>query len=148
MNIKKFIIQLLESISFDHRYRKKVKAYKKIKDQYLSMDDEEFTTNYVEIKAKYEYKIINILLTAIFLSMVTFAIIKAFPYLYDRLKHLILISKKYGENFNSITYLLIIIFSIIILCGIWIICNKSRYIYNLNKKRLYLEEIKKMRREK
>ena len=144
MKIKKTIEQILERVSIDNRFRKKVKAYKQMKEKYLSMNDEEFSTEYVEITAKYEYK--RTLLTVVIISIVISTIMNVWSYLYDILIHVIGVSKDYGDSFSSVAcILIIIIFLVIAICGIWVIYDMSKNIYNLNKKRLYLEEIKTIR---
>lgn len=55
-DMKEKIKQLLIRISYDYRRQKKVEAYTKMKEKYSSMSKEEFSTEYVETKAEYEYK--------------------------------------------------------------------------------------------
>lgn len=140
----KIIDKILEAASYDNRRKKAVSEYKEMRDRYLMMSEEEISMEYVEITAKYEYK--KMALTVVIVSIVISSIMNLWGYLYDVLLR---IAVFYGTNdakfIEVAAVLVVMIMTIAILAALWIICNKMKTIYRLNKKRLFLEQIESMK---
>lgn len=64
-------------------------------------------------------------------------------YLYDTMLRVVSNDTVHGEEFTNAAVILVVIAMIVIfLIVVWIVFDISRNVYRLNKKKLYLEEIR------
>ena len=144
-DIKNFIYKTTEKISYRYRRSKKiVETDEKVK-KYMNMSEVEFLMDYTEVHSRYEHK--KLMFTVIFISILLSIVMESWNYFYTFLYRLLTSNDPAITNMVDVAMILsmIIMLSIIIVIGL-VIFDMTRTLYKLNYEKVFLEEIKGMRK--
>ncbi len=133
--------QYIYGLTYKGRREKHIHQYNEDYQKYISMPENEFSMEYIEICSLYEHK--KVLFTAVFITFITLIMTNVWKIIFDLLKNLInkqSISDSAYIRLVEFLSLFIIILTIII--TIWTIYALSRNLYMLNKRKLFMEDLK------
>ena len=116
------------------------------KEKYLVMTNNEFLMTYIEICSLYEYKKMMFNVTSV--AIIIFVVMDAWKYCFNFLEKLLESKNEIVIGIVNEAKIFIIIFTGIII-GIMftIIILMARRVYKLNKEKILIEEIKRIRKE-
>lgn len=141
----KIINKIIDTISYDSRRKRSLEKTKKYIDEYMEMSDEEFMMDYIEVCSRYEHK--KLTFTAIFIGIMISIIMNTWTYFYDFLVKLMVTENSVVKNvINQVTVFALIIMLLIFIVTIWILYDMAKTLYMLNKRKIFLDEIKDMRK--
>lgn len=149
-NVKKISItleKLTDLISYKGKQKRILSYYHKEYDKYMAMADDEFDAEYIETIAIYEHK--RLMTTIIFITLIISAITKVWSFFFELLTKLLVSSQQGNRNFmQAAEYLSWFIIILTFIVAAIIIYSLSSSLYKLNKQRVLLESLKKVREMK
>lgn len=144
MKINKILNKIVDKISYRGRRKRNLKETIKNIDKYMKMSNSEFIMDYTEICSRYEHK--KLIFTTILIGIIISIIMNIWKYFYEFLikiftsNNIVVVGVKQQAIFLS-SFILLVISVIAIL----ILYNMVKTIYLLNKKKIFLNQIKDMR---
>ena len=141
--IRHRLYSMIEKISYRSRRNKCLKQTQENIDKYMKISDVEFIMEYTEVCSRYERK--KLMFTAFSVGLIISLIMIAWKYNYDSL--FIILSSEINIIGDVKKHVIILsIFSVLPLFIILIIlCDISRNIFLLNKKKIFLNQLKEIR---
>ena len=139
--------KVLDFFSYTKRKNKQITIMVEKKNKYLSMSNDEFLFEYTNIEARYTHK--KFILSVIVIAAVVTIINESWTRLYDFIIRLLMINNVgYIENdMIKVAEILVLIMMLFILfLGLLIIYKLLKSLYFLTKEKIFVEEIKEMRK--
>lgn len=142
--IKIALQKFMNLMSYSERQKRILASYHKEYDRYMAMSDDEFNVEYIETIATYERRK-GMPGWAILILLVT-AIVKIWDFFFELLTKLCMINQADNhyiiQTAECLSWFFIILSFLIV---IMILYNLSHGMYELNRKRVLLEDLKKLR---
>ena len=142
--MKTLSIKIYNFASYRNYYELKTIEVKSKKEKYLKMTDDEFLMIYIEICSLYERK--KMMFTVIFVGIIISVIMDAWKYCFNFLQKIFVSKNEIVMGIaNEAKIFIMILTGIIIGIAFTVIFVMVRRIYKLNKEKILIEEIKKIR---
>ena len=142
---KNMLNKLIDKISYRGRRKRNLKETNENIKKYLKMSNSEFIMDYTEIFSRYEHK--KLIFTAFLIGIIISIIMNAWKYFYEFIfmlltsESIVVVDLKNQAFILSLSIMLIISIVVII-----ILYDMVKNIYLLNRKKIFLEQIKDMRK--
>ena len=142
---KNMLNKLIDKISYRGRRKRNLKETNENIKKYLKMSNSEFIMDYTEICSRYEHK--KLIFTAFLIGIIISIIMNAWKYSYEFIfmlltsESIVVVDLKNQAFILSLSIMLIISIVVII-----ILYDMVKNIYLLNRKKIFLEQIKDMRK--
>lgn len=138
--------KLLDWISYTKRKDKQISHMIEKKEKYLAMSNDEFLFEYTRICAKYEHK--KFVLSVIVIATLITIIMDIWRRLYDFIFRLLMFENvSNAEDMIKVAELLVVVVMFLILIvGVLIIYDLIKNLYLLTKEKVFIEEIKELRK--
>lgn len=146
MKKDKLINKIIYRLSYSGRRERNLKETSDNISKCMKMSDNEFVMEYTEVCSRYEHK--KLIFTVISIGLIISIITNIWKYFYQFL--IILFTSKniaVVDVKNQAIVLSLIIILMISLVAIFITYNMVKTIYVLNKKKIFLNQIKDMRKK-
>ncbi len=144
MKKDKLINKIIYRLSYSGRRERNLKETSDNISKYLKMSDNEFVMEYTETRSRYEHK--KLIFTVISIGLIISIIANIWKYFYQFL--IILFTSKniaVVDVKNQVIVVSLVIILMISLVALFILYNMVKAIYVLNKKKIFLNQIKDMR---
>ena len=144
MKKDKLINKIIYRLSYSGRRERNLKETSDNISKYLKMSDNEFVMEYTEVCSRYEHK--KLIFTVISIGLIISIITNIWKYFYQFL--IILFTSKniaVVDVKNQVFVVSVVIILMISLVALFILYNMVKAIYVLNKKKIFLNQIKDMR---
>lgn len=146
MKKDKLINKIIYRLSYSGRRERNLKETSDNISKCMKMSDNEFVMEYTEVCSRYEHK--KLIFTVISIGLIISIITNIWKYFYQFL--IILVTSKniaVVDVKNQAIVLSLIIILMISLVALFILYNMVKVIYVLNKKKIFLNQIKDMRKK-
>ena len=142
--MKCFIHKFYDIISYKRYYKKNLKELEQKKNDYLKMDNDVFLYHYIEIHSIYEKK--KMIFTVVFVGLIISIITDSWKYCFNFLNNILLSDDDIVINFvNEAKWFIIFMTLVIVGIAFFILFIMIRRLYQLNKEKILIYEIKKIR---
>lgn len=131
-------------ISYSGRQKRILTSYHKEYDKHMAMADDEFDAEYIETIASYEHK--KLMTVAVFMALIFSVVTKIWSFFFELLTKLLTSNQDGNLNFVQVAeYLSWFIIILTFIVAVIIVYSLSGSLYKLNKKRILMENLKKIR---
>lgn len=141
--MKEKIKRMLIRISYDYRRQKKVEAYMQMKEKYASMGKDELTVEYVETTAAIDHQ--KLILKVIIILFIFSNLMNFWGGLFDGVLYILSDNLIETKEVSAVTIRVAFAVMMAIIFAIcFVLYDLLKTIDWLNRKRLYLEEIREV----
>lgn len=109
----------------------------------MTMADDEFDTEYIETVVTYEHK--KLMTTVVFIVLVISAVTNIWSFFFELLTKLLISGQTENHFVQAAEYLSWFIIILTFIVAAMIVYNLSNSLYKLNKSRILLEKVNKVR---
>lgn len=144
-NKKRIFNKVIDRISYSGRRKRSLKETNENMSKYMKMSDAEFIMDYTEVCSRYEHKkLVFIVLSA---AVTISVIMNIWKSSYDFLINVMTLKSIIAADIKNLAIILFLIIMLVIMAVvILILYDMVKTIYALNRKRIFLNQIRDMRK--
>lgn len=145
--VKEKIRNIIMSISYQERRKKKLEKYRQELARLREMDDDELGFEYISVKSEYEHK--KNVITIFMLSIVIAAFMGAWNYFFAFVEKILQYAVAGQGNEEEIAKVVFVFSAVVIILitiiAFWILIEHTKRMYELNKYLINIEMVRKGR---
>ena len=136
--------KFMDLISYSGKRKRALASYHKEYNRYMAMANDEFDTEYIETVATYEHK--KLMTSVVFIVLVISAVTNIWSFFFELLTKLLISGQTENQYFiQAAEYLSWFIIILTFVVAAIIVYSLSNSLYKLNKSRILLEKVYKVR---